>query len=231
MPRFLSENLYKTSSNRPYWKYFSMDGVFMKEIIKWTALLLFFVVLVTIMDVMSDRQKLRDSLIRLHVVGASDEEADQAVKLKVRDAVTVWLQQEMSGIHQAEQARTYLREHLAQIEEIANRTLSDAGFSDKARVSFLEETFPVREYDTFTLPSGVYHSLRIRIGEAEGKNWWCVVFPSLCMGSTVAEMENTAVSAGFDKTLTETLTGEKQYELRFFLLDCLGMLENFFHSA
>ena len=206
-----------------------MDGVFMKEIIKWTALLLIFVVAVTIVDVASDRQKLHESLIRLHVVGASDGEEDQAVKLRVRDAVTGWLQQEMSGIHQAEQARTYLREHLSQIEDIANQTLADAGFSDTVTVSFLEETFPVREYDTFSLPSGVYHSLRIRIGEAEGKNWWCVVFPSLCLGTTVSEMENTAVSAGFDEKLTGTLTGEKEYELRFFLLDCLGMLENFFH--
>ena len=206
-----------------------MDGVFMKEIIKWTALLLIFVVAVTIVDVASDRQKLHESLIRLHVVGASDGEEDQAVKLRVRDAVTGWLQQEMSGIHQAEQARTYLREHLSQIEDIANQTLADAGFSDTVTVSFLEETFPVREYDTFSLPSGVYHSLRIRIGEAEGKNWWCVVFPSLCLGTTVSEMENTAVSAGFDEKLTGALSGEKEYELRFFLLDCLGMLENFFH--
>ena len=208
-----------------------MDGVFMKEIIKWTALLLVFVVAVTMVDVISDRQKLHESLIRLHVVGASDEAADQAVKLRVRDAVTGWLQQEMAGIHQAEQARTYLREHLSQIEQIANRTLADAGFSDRATVSFLEETFPVREYDTFTLPSGVYHSLRICIGEAEGKNWWCVVFPSLCLGTTVRETKDSAVSAGFDETLTGTLTGEKEYELRFFLLDCLGMLENFFHQG
>ena len=206
-----------------------MDGVFMKEIIKWTALLLIFVAVVTMVDVVSDRQKLHESLIRLHVVGASDEEADQAVKLRVRDAVTGWLQQELAGIHQAEQARTYLREHLSQIEEIANRTLADAGSSDTATVSFLEETFPARDYDTFSLPSGVYHSLRIRIGEAEGKNWWCVVFPSLCLGTTVSEMENTAVSAGFDEQLTGALTREKEYELRFFLLDCLGMLENFFH--
>ena len=203
----------------------------MKEIIKWTALLLVFVVIVTAVDVISDRQKLHESLIRLHVVGASDAEADQTVKLQVRDAVTAWLQQEMAGIHQAGQARTYVREHLTQIQEIANRTLAAAGVPDQATVSFLEETFPVREYDTFTLPSGVYHSLRIRIGDAEGKNWWCVIFPTLCIGATVQDMEDTAVSSGFDAALTGALTGTAQYELRFFLLDCLGMLENFFHQG
>ena len=206
-----------------------MDGVFMKEIIKWTALLLVFVLVVTLADVMSDRQKLHDSLIRLHVVGATDAETDQEVKLKVRDAVTGWLQEKMAGIHHAEKARASVREHLSQIEAIANQTLSEEGFTDKATVSFLEESFPRREYDTFTLPSGVYHSLRIRIGEGSGQNWWCVVFPTLCLGTTVEDMRHTAVSSGFDDTLAGTLTGEKEYELRFFLLDCLGMLENFFH--
>ena len=201
----------------------------MRQIIKWTAALLIFVCFVSIVDLAADRKELHDSLIRLHVVGASDGESDQAVKLQVRDTVTVWLQGELNGIHNAAQARDYLRDHLAQIEKVANETLADAGVDQQATVSFLEEEFPVREYETFTLPSGVYHSLRIRIGEAAGKNWWCVVFPTLCLGATSAEMKDTAVSAGFDEDLADTLSGEDGYELRFFLLDCLGMLENFFH--
>ena len=201
----------------------------MRQIIKWTAALLIFVCFVSIVDLAADRKELHDSLIRLHVVGASDGAEDQSVKLRVRDAVTAWLQTELEGIHNADQARDYLRHHLSQIETIANETLTNAGVSHRATVSFLEEEFPIREYETFTLPSGVYHSLRIRIGEAAGKNWWCVVFPTLCLGATSAEMKDTAVSAGFDENLADTLTVEDGYELRFFLLDCLGMLENFFH--
>ena len=201
----------------------------MREIIKWTAALLVFVLLVSVVDLMDDRKELHDSLIRLHVVGASDGQADQTVKLQVRDAVTEWLQKELDGIHNAAQAREYLRGHLSEIEAVANDALVKAGITDRAAVSFLEEEFPVREYETFSLPSGIYHSLRIRIGGAEGKNWWCVVFPSLCLGATSEEMRDTAVSSGFDGQLADTLTGENGYELRFFLLDCLGMLENFFH--
>ena len=223
------ENLYNFEKFRPYWKYFSMDGVFMRQIIKWTGLLLVFVMIVTIVDVYADRRELRDSLIRLHVVGASDSEADQTVKLQVRDAVTAWLQEEMAGIDSAEEARAYLRSHLPELEDVANEALANAGNHDLATVSFLEKAFPVREYDTFSLPSGVYHSLRIQIGQAQGKNWWCVVFPSLCLGATVSEMEDIAASAGFEDSLTNALTGTEGYELRFFLLDCLGMLENFFH--
>ena len=190
-----------------------------------------FVTIVTIVDVYGDRRELRDSLIRLHVVGASDSEGDQTVKLQVRDAVTAWLQDEMAGIDSAEEARAYLRSHLLELEEVANEALANAGNHDLATVSFLEEAFPVREYDTFSLPSGVYHSLRIQIGQAQGKNWWCVVFPSLCLGATVSEMQDAAVSAGFEEPLTNALAGTEGYELRFFLLDCLGMLENFFHRG
>ena len=208
-----------------------MDGVFMREIIKWTALLLVFVCVVTLADLISDRRELHESLIRLHVVGASDEDRDQEVKLQVRDAVTAWLQEEMTGIHNAQQARDYLREHLVQIEAVANRALEAAGAENSATVSFLEEEFPVREYDTFTLPSGVYHSLRIRIGEGSGRNWWCVVFPTLCLGATTDDVHDTAVSSGFDEELTNALTGEDGYQIRFFLLDCLGMVENFFYGG
>ena len=208
-----------------------MDGVFMKHIIKWLAILLAFVVVVTLADIAADRRELHDSLIRLHVVGASDDAADQAVKLQVRDAVTAWIQSEMVGVETAEDAKAFLRDHLTDLEAVANRELEDAGVSDRASVSFLEEEFPVREYDTFTLPSGVYHSLRIRIGEAEGRNWWCVIFPSLCLGTTRDAVTDTAASAGFDRKLSDTITGEEGYELRFFLLDCLGMVENFFHKG
>ena len=203
----------------------------MKRIIKWTAILLVFVCFVTLADLVSDKTQLRDSLIRLHVVGASNAADDQAVKLRVRDAVMAWIQREMRGIDSIDDARTYLRSHLADLESVANGTLEENGVTDRASVSFLEEEFPVREYDTFSLPSGVYQSLRIRIGEAEGKNWWCVVFPSLCLGATAEEMRDTAAASGFDDDLTDTLTGERGYEIRFFLLDCLGALENFFHRG
>lgn len=208
-----------------------MDGVFMRHIIKWTAILLAFACLVTLVDLISDKRELHDSLIRLHVVGASNDDADQTLKLQVRDAVTAWITEEMAGIDSADRAREFLRTHLTELESVANQVLSAAGADDLATVSFLEEEFPVREYDTFTLPSGIYHSLRICIGEAQGRNWWCVVFPSLCLGATTQEMKDTAVSSGFDEDLTAAISGEEEYQIRFFLLDCLGAIENFFHMG
>ena len=83
-------------------------------------------------------------------------------------------------------------------------------------------------YETFRLPAGVYESLRIVIGTGEGHNWWCVVFPSLCIPATSSGFADIAVGAGFDSSLTAALEGQAGYEIRFYLLDQLGRLENIF---
>jgi stage II sporulation protein R len=93
------------------------------------------------------------------------------------------------------------------------------------------EEFSKRVYDTFSLPAGLYESLRIIIGEGEGKNWWCVVFPELCLPATSEGFEETASCAGFPDALTAALEGEEGYEIRFFLLDVLGRLENLIHRV
>lgn len=179
--------------------------------------------------VMQDRQTLSEDVIRLHVVAASDSETDQAVKLQIRDAVVAQLQDALDAIPTAEDAREFLLEHLDEIEDTANAVLEQAGFSDRVTVSLDREAFETRVYDTFTLPAGVYESLRIVVGDGEGQNWWCVVFPSLCFSATSEELEAVAAGAGFSEELTGAITGEEGYEVRFFLLDMLGRLENFLH--
>lgn len=177
----------------------------------------------------ADQQKLRQELIRLHVVAASDSEEDQAVKLQVRDAVVAAFQEELQNLQDMDQARAYLQENLSKIRKIADDVLAQAGFSDTVSVSLCVEEFATRVYDTFTLPAGLYESLRIVIGEGEGQNWWCVVFPSLCLPATSEGFEEVACGAGFSTTLTETLEGG--HEIRFFFLDALGSLENFLHRG
>ena len=173
-----------------------------------------------------DRQLLRQELIRFHVVAASDSGEDQAVKLRVRDAVLDSMQQELRNIGDMAQAKAYLRENLPRIRDIANRVLTQAGFPPDAAVTLCPEAFDTRVYDTFALPAGIYESLRITIGEGEGKNWWCVVFPSLCLPAAGEDFRDAAAGAGFSEALNDTLTGETGYELRFFLLDLLGKTEN-----
>jgi len=181
--------------------------------------------------VADDRQSLRNSLIRLHVVGASNSQEDQKIKLLVRDAITERLEKVMAELPDMESAKAYIQTHLPELETVANNALQAAGSVKTAVVSFMEEAFPRREYDTFSLPAGVYESLRVTIGQGEGKNWWCVVFPRLCVSATAEGFEDTAVSAGLSNELTGALVGEPEYQVRFFFLDCLGWIENLFHRA
>ena len=181
--------------------------------------------------IVADKKALREELIRLHIVAASDSEEDQSLKLRVRDAVLSSLREGMETVTDIEQARAYLQENLSQIEAVANRVLREAGCTDTATASLQPEEFDIRHYDTFTLPAGIYEALRITIGAGEGHNWWCVAFPTLCVGATVEEFEKTASCAGFSDALSGALAGEETYEVRFLILDVLGRLENFFHKG
>lgn len=174
----------------------------------------------------SDKQQLRQEIIRFHVVAHSDAPQDQAVKLEVRDAVLAGIRKDLEAVADVEEAKAYLRENLPRIREIADATLERAGFSQRSVVSLCEEAFDRRIYDSFSLPAGVYEALRITIGEGQGHNWWCVTFPNLCLPGTGKEFSTVAAGAGFSGELTETLEKPERYELRFFLLDALGKTEN-----
>lgn len=202
----------------------------MKKIAKLLFTSILLLAILWVADVIRDRQTLSNDLIRLHVVANSDSEEDQAVKLLVRDAVTEYLQTNMTDVSDTQQALDFLQRHIPQLTELANQTLADAGSDDRAEITLTQEEFPTRQYDTFSLPAGVYESLRIRIGDAQGQNWWCVVFPSLCFQAVGEDFTDTAAGAGFDEPLTGALEGEETYQVRFFLLDCLGWLQNFFHN-
>ena len=195
----------------------------MKKILKRIVLCACIAGCVWCWELISDRQTLNKELIRLHVVAASDSEEDQAIKLRVRDAVIESISEDLANVADMEQARAYILENLPKIQKTANDTLEALGCTDEAVATLKEELFDTRVYDTFTLPAGVYDALRITIGEGEGKNWWCVAFPTLCIPATSEGFEEVAAGAGFSETLTETLEGE--YKIRFYLLDLLGRLE------
>ena len=193
----------------------------MKRHMRRIALVAFAVVCIYGWGIVTDSQALRENFLRLHVVGASDSQEDQDVKLLVRDAVLASLEEGLDDLTDPAAAYDYVERMLPKVEDAANRCLQAAGFSDTVQVSLTEEAFPTREYDTFSLPAGVYQALRVVIGEGEGKNWWCVVFPQLCVGEDFVE---TASVAGLSPELTGTLEGE--YEIRFWLLEKWGEMKN-----
>ena len=208
-----------------------MDGAFVKKIIKITICLFLIISALGILDLQKDKHTLQDRLVRLHVVGNSDSATDQKIKLQVKDTIVAYLRPVMEKCATKEEAMQHIRDNLTQLQEISNQTLDRLGVKDRAKITLQAEEFGKREYDTFSLPSGIYDALRIEIGEAKGKNWWCVAFPTLCVPAAGNGFADTAVSAGFSDTLSDTLTGTNGYQIRFFLLDCIGKLENLFHKG
>ena len=144
----------------------------------------------------ADRQVLSDQWVRIHVVGASDDPADQAVKLQVRNRLL-------------EALETKLLDADSQLQELTRQTLAESGSTDAAKVTLERETFPQRRGDGFRLPAGVYRTLRVTIGEGRGHNWWGVLFPQT--------WEEESVS---------TSLTEEEPKIRFFFLEKLGELEN-----
>lgn len=164
-----------------------------------------------------EQQALAGKLVRLHVVANSDSEQDQALKLRVRDAVL-----EASEGLEAED----LEAALPRLQAAAQACLREQGSGDPVTVSLGEERFPTRLYDNFALPAGVYRSLRVTIGAGEGHNWWCVAFPSICFRATAAEVQDAAVSAGFTGEEVRLITGDGGgYVLKFKALELLERLK------
>ena len=172
-----------------------------------------------------------ENLVRLHVVANSDSQEDQDLKLQVRDAIVAQLNGVMEELDSAQEAKEFLAEHLGELEDTANRVLQQAGSHLKAQVSLALEEFPTRVYDTFQLPAGLYEALRVTIGEGAGHNWWCVVFPTLCVPASSEGFQETAEASGLSSQLAGTLTREEgEYEIRFQFLDWLGQVKNWLHS-
>ena len=169
------------------------------------------------------QQRMSEKIIRLHVVANSDSGADQAVKLHVRDAVLAAARQALQGAGDPQQA---IAQALPQLEAAANAALAAQGSRETARVSFRRELFPTREYDTFSLPSGVYRSLRVTIGAGGGHNWWCVIFPSLCVPATADGFVQAAEAGGFTRAEIGLMTqADEGYVLKFRSLELLQALK------
>lgn len=135
-----------------------------------------------------DMSESKDNFFRLHIRANSDSEADQALKLLVRDAVLEVTRSLTSEATSKGEAMTAVRNGLEDILYVAERTVGSAGSAQTVTAEIKREYFPYKEYGNFYLPSGYYDSLIIELGSGEGQNWWCVIFPAVCIsGSAEAE--------------------------------------------
>lgn len=171
------------------------------------------------------QQEISDKVVRLHVVANSDSEEDQALKLRVRDAILARTTALLEASDDRSEAEGLIRGQLLELEDIAVREITAAGYDYSVEARLAELDFPSREYESFTLPAGNYLALQVVIGEGEGKNWWCVVFPPLCTAAA-AEVPASALAAGFSEEEVRLITEEDRgYVLKFKTLEWLEMLK------
>ena len=171
-------------------------------------------------------REIYESVVRLHVLANSDSDEDQALKLKVRDSVIKFTDELLSDCEARDEAAVLMGENLEGFEKVANSVLIENGSDQRAKVVFGEEYYPTRVYEDAAFPSGKYLSLQIKIGKAEGKNWWCVLFPPICLSAASKKdesLENGFIAAGLTgeqyRIITESNTDGGKYEIRFKILE------------
>lgn len=161
------------------------------------------------------QRALADKVVRLHILANSDSDADQALKLQVRDAVLVRAEELLREADDRAEAEKNLQAALPELRQIAQDTVSAEGYDYGVTAELADTAFPTREYDGFTLPAGDYLALRLVIGSGEGHNWWCVVFPPLC-AQTTTDTAQTAMAAGLSSEDVRLVTEDgRGYVLKF----------------
>ncbi len=175
-----------------------------------------------------DDTSLYDNIIRLHVIANSDSDEDQRVKLLVRDGILDTVSDLLVGVTDRNEAEAVISKNLTLIENAANTVLTELGSEHTAKATLTKESYPTREYEGFSLPAGKYTSLRVLIGAADGKNWWCVLYPKLCIGAerTAAVIDETElVEAGLTPSQIRIITGNTpDVVIKFRFLEFLGRL-------
>lgn len=170
-------------------------------------------------------ERLEDGVVRLHILANSDTESDQARKLLVRDALLAHAAEWMPDADTRAEALAGLQEHLPAIIRIAEETLHSVGCTDTVSAKICETEFPARTYGSVTLPAGTYQALRIVIGSGEGHNWWCVMYPTLCVpaagyAADTEQAESAQMHAVFDDAVCEMTEDPDRYVIR---LRCVAL--------
>ena len=195
---------------------------------KWGAVFLSVLLLIgafSILPIHGEAQ-IYDNVIRLHVRANSNSDEDQSLKLLVRDAVLAYTEPLLSGVQNKGEAEAALRSSLPELEAISRETLRANGCNAPVCVSLERENYPRRTYEAIALPAGEYLSLLVQIDEAEGENWWCVLFPPLCLSAASVDAEATCLSAGLTQEQYRLIadTEDTKYQLRFKILEVAAQI-------
>lgn len=151
-----------------------------KKLILISFLLFLYVFISAQSYVTAISNNLSNAVFRLHVLANSDSEEDQSLKLKVRDSLLAYMNGLCSNCSTKQEAISIANEHKADFQKIAEETIKENGYNYSVKININNFYFPTKNYGDISLPAGFYDALRVEIGKAEGRNWWCVMFPTLC---------------------------------------------------
>ena len=197
-------------------------GFFMKKMIYVFAPIFVLLIIATtvIAPTVNMSEDISTKVFRMHIRANSDTQTDQSLKLDVRDAVLSQTEDIFNGCKSVEEAINKTNENIDLIKKTAEKTISDNGCNYTCKVRTGKEFFETRHYENFTLPAGVYDSLIIEIGEGKGHNWWCVMFPVVCISGCTDD---------FDKVLTEEekeMIENNKYIVKFKIVEIYERIKN-----
>lgn len=160
-------------------------------------------------------ENISDQVFRLHILANSDSAEDQQIKLKVRDEILKKGETVFASSNSLEETIELCKNNIALFQQTAEQCLKDNGSDYEVKVYVDKEYFNTREYDEITLPSGIYNALKIEIGQGKGHNWWCVMFPAICLSSVTDDELNKYLSEDEQKLVNS----DSKYEVRFKIVE------------
>lgn len=193
----------------------------MKSFVKIVAFVTALAAVFSVVSFASGCAEVRRDVLRLHVVADSDSETDQRLKLMVRDAVLEKGGELFDGTVTADEAEKIITPRVAELKSAAEAVLRENGCDYNVYITVGEEYFATRCYEEFTMPAGVYTAVRVNIGTAEGKNWWCVMFPPLCLPAASADAD-----AFFTDDEMKIVSASPKYEPRFKIVEIYESIKN-----
>lgn len=190
----------------------------MKRLELSMLLALIFTVILSFVSFEGECKEIRSSVLRMHVLANSDSEEDQSLKLAVRDRLLKETEELFASAQIKEEAETAAIERISYLEAAAKDEIQKHGFDYDVKIEVGEAWFDTREYGNITLPAGNYEAVNVYIGKAEGKNWWCVMFPQLCLPAACGDE--------LESVLTEEQSNITQgdYKVEFYLVELFQKL-------
>ena len=166
------------------------------------------------------QKKLAEEVLRFHVLANSDRDEDQALKMKVKEAVISYMKKELPDVRSVEETKRWTKSHEEDLEGVARKVIAEEGYDYGVKAALTTSYFPDKTYGDVTFPAGYYEALRIEIGEASGHNWWCVLYPNLCfidaVHAVVPEEGKKELKAVLEEEEYEMVTATSKFKIKWF---------------